>query len=176
MGRKPLKKAAKKGKNPYSVTANVGRPRVYKSPEKMAAVCEEYFMYILGEYEEVKRRSIDDEGNIKEWTEVIWHRHPEPMTITGLALYLGFSDRTTIYDYEKRPEFAHIIKRAMARVENGYENRLQNDKPVGAIFALKNMNWRDKQETVLSDPDGKGINFVPPVIKINVVPPKEDLE
>lgn len=67
-------------------------------------------------------------------------------TVTGLALYLGFESRQSVYDYEKNGEFSYIIKRARLMVENGYEKELRSDKPTGAIFALKNMGWVDKQE------------------------------
>ena len=30
-------------------------------------------------------------------------------------------------------------------VENEYEYKLQQNNPAGAIFALKNMNWKDTQ-------------------------------
>ena len=30
-------------------------------------------------------------------------------------------------------------------VENEYEYKLQQNNPTGAIFALKNMNWKDTQ-------------------------------
>lgn len=69
--------------------------------------------------------------------------HP---TVTGLALYLGFESRQSVYDYEKNGEFSYIVKRARLMVENGYEKDLRSDKPTGAIFALKNMGWTDKQE------------------------------
>lgn len=69
--------------------------------------------------------------------------HP---TVTGLALFLGFESRQSVYDYEKNGEFSYIIKRARLMVENGYEKDLRSEKPTGAIFALKNMGWTDKQE------------------------------
>lgn len=69
--------------------------------------------------------------------------HP---TVTGLALFLGFESRQSVYDYEKNGEYSYIIKRARLRVENGYEKALMSEKPTGAIFALKNMGWIEKQE------------------------------
>ena len=74
--------------------------------------------------------------------------HP---TVTGLALYLGFESRQSVYDYEKNGEFSYIIKRARLMVENGYEKELRSDKPTGAIFALKNMGWVDKQESTVTN-------------------------
>ncbi|MEM6603676.1 MAG: terminase small subunit [Pseudomonadota bacterium] len=73
-------------------------------------------------------------------------------TITGLALDLGFVDRQSIYDYEKRPEYSCIIKKARSKVEYSYEVHLKkNDKPTGAIFALKNMGWRDERKITTED-------------------------
>ena len=68
-------------------------------------------------------------------------------TITGLAYFLGFSDRHSFYDYEKRGKFSHTIKRARLWIESIYESKLFEGSPTGAIFALKNFGWKDKQET-----------------------------
>ena len=35
-------------------------------------------------------------------------------------------------------------------MESCYEGKLSGTTPTGAIFALKNMGWRDKTETELS--------------------------
>jgi hypothetical protein len=67
------------------------------------------------------------------------------ISITGLVLSCGFSDRQSFYDYQNKPEFSCIIKRARCLVENEYEYMLQKANPTGAIFALKNMNWKDTQ-------------------------------
>lgn len=77
-------------------------------------------------------------------------------TITGLALYLGFSSRSSFDDYEKRSdEFSYIIKRAKLAVENSYELSGQTID----IFALKNMGWRDKTETDLNHSGNIAIIF-----------------
>ena len=76
------------------------------------------------------------------------------MTITGLALAVGFADRQSLYDYQARPEFSGVVKRARTVVENDYEKRLGLSSPTGAIFALKNMGWSDRQSHELSGPDG----------------------
>lgn len=67
-------------------------------------------------------------------------------TITGLVLYLGFADRKSFYEYEEKPEFTHIIKRARTKIEREYEKLLQAGLGSGAIFALKNFGWSDKSE------------------------------
>ncbi len=69
-----------------------------------------------------------------------------PKTITGLAYSLGFESRQSFYDYENRPEFSYTVKRARLFIESGYELRLFENANAGAIFALKNFGWSDKQE------------------------------
>lgn len=66
-------------------------------------------------------------------------------TITGLAIFLGFESRQSFYDYEKNPKHSYTIKRARMFIEREYEEQLQVGNTTGAIFALKNMGWIDKQ-------------------------------
>lgn len=70
----------------------------------------------------------------------------EPLTITGLALALGFCSRQSIYEYEKKEEYTYTIKRARLKVESSYEIALNGTTVAGPIFALKNLGWSDKQE------------------------------
>lgn len=70
-----------------------------------------------------------------------------PLTITGLALHLGFESRQSFYDYEKNEVFSYIIKKARLFVEKMYEEKLLTNNCTGAIFALKNFGWKDKIET-----------------------------
>lgn len=94
-----------------------GRPRIYETEERLKAAIDSYF------------------------------QSTNKVTITGLAFYLGFESRQSIYDYEKEGEFSYIIKNARLRVEAGYEERLiYENSPTGVIFALKNMGWKDRQE------------------------------
>lgn len=67
-------------------------------------------------------------------------------TITRLCYNLGFESRQSFYDYEKREGFSYIVKRLRLWIESGYEEALSNNSPTGAIFALKNMGWKDKSE------------------------------
>jgi hypothetical protein len=67
-------------------------------------------------------------------------------TLAGLAVSLGI-DRKTLYNYEERDEFFHIIKAARQRVEAIYEERaIYEPQPTGVIFALKNMGWSDSNK------------------------------
>lgn len=67
-------------------------------------------------------------------------------TWTGLAIHLGFESRQSLEDYKKRPLFSYPIKKALLRIENAYEKAICTKNPAGAIFALKNFGWKDKQE------------------------------
>lgn len=68
-------------------------------------------------------------------------------TICGLALFLGFSSRSSFNDYINRgEEFSRIVKKARTRIELEYEKKLHDGQCTGAIFALKNMGWADKVE------------------------------
>ena len=82
----------------------------------------------------------------------VWDRPPEPATISGLALHLGFESRAGFEDYERNGEFANTLKRARLRVEAGYEKTLLTSVS-GAIFALKNMGWLDRETAAPDDDD-----------------------
>ncbi len=129
--------SAKSG-NKYAIGNNGGRPRIYINVQQLKNKIDEYFRFIKGESRITKSRGTDI---------IVWDRNPEPATITGLVLFLGFSSRSSLDYYEKNEEFSYIIKKARTLVEHEYEKRLYCDKPTGAIFALKNMGWRDKQIT-----------------------------
>ena len=80
------------------------------------------------------------------------------LTITGLAYHLGFESRQSFYDYEKREAFSYTVKRARMFIENEYEKLLRSGNVTGAIFALKNFGWTDKQEHEMSGNVGLNIN------------------
>tara|TARA_R110000868_G_scaffold147780_1_gene369396 strand:+ start:132 stop:524 length:393 start_codon:yes stop_codon:yes gene_type:complete len=67
------------------------------------------------------------------------------VTWSGLAIYLGFESRQSLEDYKSKPEFSYPIKKALLRIEQKYELAMMK-QPAGAIFALKNFGWKDKQE------------------------------
>ena len=114
--------------------------------------------------------SDDDEG-LKEVTEKCNEyfseakENGEKATITGLALYLGFSSRGTLNEYAKKDVFSDVIKRAMLAVENSYET----NGTAFDIFALKNMGWKDKTEVEQTVTD-----LTPP--KIEYYDPKDQDE
>lgn len=118
---KPKAKAEYKD---YEVLRNGGRPPHYYTPEAMAERAIEYFEHC--------------------------ERTGERRKVTGLVLYLGFKDKKSLRDYGERPEFSPLIKKMLTLVEKHYEDRLDENNPAGAIFALKNMGWDDRVETVMS--------------------------
>jgi hypothetical protein len=116
--------------NKYAIGNEGGRPAHYETPEDLRIRCIAFFDNCT-------------DHNIKA-------------TITGLALYLGFSSRSSLDDYEKRnDEFSYIIKRAKLAVENSYELSGQTFD----IFALKNMGWKDKTEMDVRTPEGLTVRY-----------------
>lgn len=152
--------------NLFALGADSGRPPTYENVDQIAIKLNEYFVWVRGE----KGTNVDAEGDIEKW-----ERPPEPITITGLCFYLGFESRQSFYDYEKKDEFAYIIKRARLLVENWYEKKLYTQYTTGAIFALKNMGWVDKVESGFTDKDGKDITR-PPAIMVVRSKSDDDLE
>jgi hypothetical protein len=71
--------------------------------------------------------------------------NPERPTVTGLAYFLGFEDRRSLYDYKGREETSHTIKQAVLKIESLHEENLFNQSCTGSIFWLKNRDWVDKQ-------------------------------
>ena len=107
-----------------------GRPPKYETAEELEDKLEEYF---TGCSEEEKRP-----------------------TITKLVLFLGFCDRASFYDLEKQEKFSHTIKRARTLIESVYEDSLLGTTAAGAIFALKNFGWTDKQQ--IEHTDGQSLH------------------
>ena len=123
-----------------------GRPPKYKDAKELQNEITKYF-------EDGMRTRTVIIGPTTNRTQI---EIPVP-TITGLALFLGFESRQSFYDYEKKPEFSHSIKRARTFIEREYEEQLKFGNPSGAIFALKNFKWTDKQEVEHS---GSGITLM----------------
>jgi len=149
----------------------MGRPATFETDEQLSVKVEEYFKWIEGEYQD----TVIEETKVKQR---IWLRHPEPATITGLALYLGFESRQSFYDYEDKEGFTYTIKRARLRIENEYEKKLSGNNVAGPIFALKNLSWKDKTEQDLNHNGGlqivmKKVDSVKPGYEIKWSDPDE---
>jgi|SRR5882672_6391546 len=133
----------------------LGRPPIYDDPEKLEHECLKYF--------DNCRRERTIEGQLETFTPVdYWVIKP---TVTGLALFLGFADKTTLYEYRDKKNFSYSIKRALTQIEQYHEEGLCDNNVAGRIFALKNMGWSDRHETAQVDNQG---NNVQPFININM--------
>lgn len=117
-----------------------GRPPAYTSADELQDKIAEYF------------EQCEDQNR--------------PPTISGLALHTGFESRQSFYDYEKKEEFTYTIKKARLLMESIYEEKLHGNSNAGAIFALKNFGWSDRQE-IDHTTGGEKMNFV-----LNVKPDK----
>lgn len=122
----------------------VGRPPMYKNAEEIQEKIDAYFKDCEGE------PLLDAEGNpmIDKYGNPIMIG-VRPLTITGLALALGFTSRRALLNYQDKEEFVHTITRAKAKVEQYAEERLfDKDGANGAKFSLANNfeGWREKQQ------------------------------
>jgi len=129
-----------------------GRPRIYNNVDELAEMVESYFMQPV--MIDVQSKAGIDHIPSGEFKPIA-----KP-TVTGLALHLGFADKTTLYEYRDRPELSYPIKKALTLIEKYHEEALGDNNVAGRIFALKNMGWKDKVETGFTDSTGKDI---PPV-------------
>ena len=66
------------------------------------------------------------------------------LSITGLALHLGFTTRQSLYDYGLHGMFMDIVQEARLRIEHEREFELMHGNTRGATFALKQFGWTDK--------------------------------
>lgn len=90
-------------------------------------------------------------------------------TLSGLAVHIGMN-RASLYNYAQRDGFFDIIKKAQARVEAIYEERLVWDNATGVIFPLKNMGWKDRTDHGIGGMDGEPL----PAPIINVITKTND--
>lgn len=117
-----------------------GRPPKYTSRDEVDRKIDEYFESRKGEV------ALDDDGKpvFNKYGEPCYIKPPRPPTITGIALYLGFNSKQTLYEYGKKDEFADSILRARSKVEEYAEERLYDkDGQRGAEFNLRcNFGWK----------------------------------
>ncbi len=153
--------------------ANNGRPPKYKSVKHFNEKVDEYFDFIKGAgHMETKEKQIKLKGESEPVTEVteewVWDMPPQLPTITGLALYLGFTSRQSFYDYAKpdnsKTDFSYAVANARLRIEQAYEHTVHDKGHTGAVFVLKNMGWSDK--TVVEHEGGLPVTSAPPQIII----------
>lgn len=121
----------------------VGRPPMYDTAEEMQEKIDAYFEKCNGRF------LTDNDGNYvlnKYGAPIVVD--VRPLTITGLALALGFNSRQALLNYQAKEEFHDTIMRAKAKVEQYAEERLfDKDGANGAKFSLANNfeGWKEKQ-------------------------------
>lgn len=114
--------------------STVGRPSIWNDPEAFDRAVDEYF---------------ENKETVHTWT--------------GLAIHLGFESRQSLQDYKEKEGFSYPIKRALLKIEEKYEKALFNKNAAGPIFALKNFNWKDKQEITHDHTVHKGFINIDPL-------------
>jgi hypothetical protein len=123
-------------------------PLLFTSSEELATRISGYFKWIEGELhqEEPSAKTPAKVLATDKAITKVWDREPQPPTLSGLALYLGFTSRQTFEEYEINGKHAPLLKRARLRIESEYEKKLHYQSSTGAIFALKSLGWTDKTE------------------------------
>lgn len=124
---------------------NRGAPPRYKNVSEIEGLIDNYFKECEGE------PFLNENGQplTTEKGAVIYKKPPKPLTVTGLALALGFNSRQSLLNYQEKQEFLDTITRAKSRVEEYAEERLfDKDGANGAKFSLANnfRGWSEKQE------------------------------
>lgn len=118
---------------------------LFNKVEQISTRIAAYFKYITGEFHTEQlpfKPSAKSPPEMRE--QKVWDREPEPPTLSGLALYLGFDSLQAFEAYESNGRFASILKRARLQIENEYEKQLHQQPSTGAIFALKSLGWMEK--------------------------------
>lgn len=127
----------------------VGRPPKYKTKEEIEEKIEAYFKKCEGEILK------DDNGEpvLNKWGKPVVI-NCRPPTVTGLALALGFTTRTSLLNYQGKKEFMDTITRAKTMIEAYTEERLfDRDGTSGAQFSLRNnfSGWNAETKTALDE-------------------------
>lgn len=107
----------------------MGRPLTFETVEDLERAIDNYFT------------GCDNDISIINGVPV-----KSPYTMSGLARALKVC-RQTLLNYEMKGQFLGTIEDARGRCEEYAEKQLFIGKnPSGAVFALKNYGWTDKQE------------------------------
>ena len=86
-----------------------------------------------------------------------------PPTMSGLALFLGFSSREGLMRYAGKKEYVDIIVRAKSRIEQCYEERLFDKEGAnGAKFALQNnfKGWQESAKVAAQEAANNAVRIV----------------
>ena len=125
-----------------------GAPPMYKTVADMQAKIDAYIAGHTG------RQLEDKDGNPMTYKGQPIMVDAYPLTVTGLAIALGFKSRQALLNYQyKDSGFDDAISRAKTYIEAYVESRLFDKEGCnGAKFSLSNnfKGWQEKQEIEVS--------------------------
>lgn len=156
----------------------VGRPPKYKTKEEIEEKIEAYFKKCEGEI----LKDNNGEPVLNKWGKPVVINY-RPPTVTGLALALGFTTRTSLLNYQGKKEFMDTITRAKTMIEAYTEERLfDRDGTSGAQFSLRNnfSGWDAEAKTTLDEEEQrariKEIEARTEALKQKMNPDEEEIE
>ncbi len=134
-----------------------GRKLKYATPEAMQEAIDAYFADCEGQ------PLTDDDGKVllNKYGEPVFIG-AKPLTVTGLALALGFTSRRALLDYQGRGKYKAIVEAAKLKIENYAEMRLYDkDGWNGARFNLQNnFKYWDADKAAQDDKKTPAINII----------------
>ncbi|MDP9080906.1 MAG: DNA-packaging protein [Bacteroidota bacterium] len=120
-------------------------PPYFADSPHLVKCINSYFDYLDGEFHyEDKPGKVSADQPVPQ--RKVYDREPEPATLAGLALHLGFNSVQAFEDYVETGELSETLKWGRLRIEAYYEKKLHAQSSTGAIFVLKKMGWTDKYE------------------------------
>ena len=103
------------------------------------------------EFSKTERKFHDAEEMAKGVTEYFEYceDNKRPVSMARCALFLGFSSRRALYDYEKKSEdFKRVIDFIRSHIQASLEEQVMAGRDgSGVIFMLKNFGYRDDATT-----------------------------
>ncbi|MDB4919876.1 terminase small subunit [Mucilaginibacter sp.] len=117
----------------------------FSDEKSLIARIDAYFNLIEGEYH-LENKPGKEAKDLPAPTQKVWDRNPEPATLADLALFLGFNSIRAFDNYMENGKFAEALKWGHLRIEASYEKKLHAQSAAGAIFALKNMGWNERND------------------------------
>jgi hypothetical protein len=126
---------------------NIMKPNIFSCNRaaQVKQLVDDYFDTIKGKYHLEQKTVKNSKDNAETIEHKVWDKEPESATLSGLAIALGFSSRQELNNYVQKGPFAKPVKQGILKVEACYEAHLHQNT-TGAMFALKNMGWNEKQE------------------------------
>lgn len=120
-----------------------GRPPMFNTVDEMQILIDKYFIECKG----TPLLNKDDIPMLNKYEEPIMFGSSPP-TVTGMALYLGFTSRQALINYQNKEEFVDSITQAKSRIEQYAETKLYSrEASNGAKFVLiNNYGWKEKSE------------------------------